>query len=143
MLYKEQPENFTPKFEVVSCFVEHKNEILLLLRQDHKPQPNTWWVPAGKVDAGETIRKAMRREGDQETKINLWGAQYIDVRYVRYDEYDFIYHMFKKTFKEKPPVITNIEEHKKHTRIDSKEALKLDLIKDLDECIKIVYPRTR
>ena len=37
MLYKEQPKNFTPKFEVVSCFVEYKDEILLLLRQDHKP----------------------------------------------------------------------------------------------------------
>ncbi|MEI6118972.1 MAG: hypothetical protein WCP92_07315 [bacterium] len=41
MLYKEKPADFNPKFEVVSCFVEYKNEILLLLRQDHKPQPNT------------------------------------------------------------------------------------------------------
>lgn len=143
MLYKEKPADFNPKFEVVSCFVEYKNEILLLLRQDHKPQPKTLWVPAGKVDPGETIRKAMRREGDQETKINLWGAQYIDVRYVRYDEYDFVYHMFKKTFKEKPPVTINPEEHKAYKREDRKEALKLNLIKDLDECIKIVYPETR
>ena len=50
MLYKEKPENFTPKFEVVSCFVEYNNKILLLLRQDHKPEPNTYGVPAGKVD---------------------------------------------------------------------------------------------
>lgn len=62
MLYKEQPKNFTPKFEVVSCFVEYKDEILLLLRQDHKPEGNTYGVPAGKVDAGETINQAMKRE---------------------------------------------------------------------------------
>ncbi len=42
MISKDKLENFTPKFEVVSCFVEYKNEILLLLRQDHKPQHNTW-----------------------------------------------------------------------------------------------------
>jgi ADP-ribose pyrophosphatase YjhB (NUDIX family) len=62
MISKNKPENFNPKWEVVSCFVEYKNEILLLLRQDHKLQPNTWGVPAGKVDIGETIRKAMKRE---------------------------------------------------------------------------------
>jgi ADP-ribose pyrophosphatase YjhB (NUDIX family) len=50
MISKNKPENFTPKFEVVSCFVEYKNEILLLLRQDHKPQGNTYGVPAGKID---------------------------------------------------------------------------------------------
>ncbi len=139
MLYREQPENFTPKFEVVSCFVEYKDEILLLLRQDHKPEPNTYGMPAGKVDPGETIRKAMKREGDQETKINLRGAKYIDKRYVRYPDYDFVYHMFKKTFKEKPPVTINNEEHKAYTRKDRKEALELDLIRDLDECIKLFY----
>lgn len=143
MLYKEKPADFNPKFEVVSCFVEHQNEILLLLRQDHKPQPNTLWVPAGKVDLGETIRKAMKREGDQETKINLWGAKYIDVRYVRYDEYDFVYHMFKKTFKEKPQVTINPEEHKEYKRIHPKKALEKNLIQDLDECIRIVYKETR
>jgi len=42
MSIKDTPENFTPKFEVVSCFVEYKQEILLLQRQDYKPQGNTW-----------------------------------------------------------------------------------------------------
>ncbi|MEI6774245.1 MAG: hypothetical protein WCL18_05665 [bacterium] len=42
MIFKDKPENFAPKFEVVSCFVEYDNKILLLCRQDHKPEPNTW-----------------------------------------------------------------------------------------------------
>ncbi len=50
MISRNKPENFTPKFEVVSCFVEYNDEILLLLRQDHKPEGNTYGVPAGKID---------------------------------------------------------------------------------------------
>jgi len=143
MSLQDKPENFDPKFEVVSCFVEYQEEILLLLRQDHKPQPNTWGVPAGKVDEGETIYKAMKREGDQETKIDLWDAKYIETLFVRYPEYDFIYHMFSKKFEEKPPVTINTQEHKEYMRKDRKEALKMDLIQGLDECITMTYPDTR
>jgi len=139
MLYKEKPENFSPKFEVVSCFVEYKNEILLLLRQDHKPEGNTYGVPAGKVDVGETIQKAMKREGEEETQIDLSDAEYFDKLFVRYPEYDFIYHMFSKKFTTKPKVKINLKEHKSFTRKTSEEALKIDLIRDLDECIKLFY----
>ena len=139
MLYREQPENFTPKFEVVSCFVEYKEEILLLLRQDHKPEPNTYGVPAGKVDAGETTTQAMQREGREETQIDLSDAKYFDKLYVRYSDYDFIYHMYSKRFGTKPDVTINLNEHKHYIRKTPKEALKLDLIRDLDECIKIFY----
>lgn len=139
MLYKEKPENFDPKFEVVSCFVEYKDEILLLLRQDHKPQPNTRWVPAGKVDIEETIRKTMRREGKEETTINLRWAKYFDKLYVRYPEYDFIYHMFHKQFDAQPKVTINPNEHKEYIRKTPTEALKMNLIKDLDECIRLFY----
>jgi len=139
MISKNKPENFNPKWEVVSCFVEYKNEILLLLRQDHKLQPNTWGVPAGKVDIGETIRKAMKREWDEETQINLRGAKYFDKLYVRYPEYDFTYHMFHKQFNAQPEVIINTNEHKIYTRKTPIEALKMNLIKDLDQCIRLFY----
>lgn len=139
MLYKEKPENFTPKFEVVSCFVEYKDEILLLLRQDHKPEWNTYGVPAGKIDEWEKIREAMTREGKEETQIDLNDAEYFDKRYVRYPEYDFIYHMFSKRFTNKPNVTINPNEHKNYTRKKPEEALKVDLIRDLDECIKLFY----
>lgn len=49
MLAEIPQKDFKPKFEVVSCFVEHDSKILLLLRQDHKSEPNTYGVPAGKV----------------------------------------------------------------------------------------------
>ena len=51
--------------------------------------------------------------------------------------------MFKKIFEERPPVTISKEEHKIYQRIDRKEALKLNLIQDLDECIRMIYPETR
>ncbi len=53
MLHTKKPEIFNPSFEVVSCFVEYNNKFLLLLRQDHKNEPNTYWVPAGKINSEE------------------------------------------------------------------------------------------
>ncbi|MEI7558311.1 MAG: NUDIX hydrolase [bacterium] len=139
MISKEKPENFNPKFEVVSCFVAYQDEILLLLRQDHKPEPNTYGVPAGKVDTGENPIQAMQREGKEETQIDLTDAIYFDKLFVKYPDYDFIYHMFHKTFENKPDVKINPNEHKGYIWKTPKEALNLDLIRDLDECIKLFY----
>jgi 8-oxo-dGTP pyrophosphatase MutT (NUDIX family) len=139
MFSKDEPKDFTPKFEVVSCFVEYDNKILLLLRQDHKPQGNTYGVPAGKIDAGETPRQAMVREGKEETQITLDNITYIDKFYVRYPDYDFIYHIFHKKFDTQPKVTIHPNEHKTYIRKTPKESLELDLIRDMDECIKLFY----
>lgn len=139
MISKNMPENFTPKFEVVSCFVEYKEEILLLLRQDHKPEPNTYGVPAGKVDVGENPAQAMQREGREETQIDLSNAEYFDKLYVRYPDYDFIYHMYSKRFATRPNVTINPKKHKSFTRKTPAEALQSNLIRDLDECIRLFY----
>ena len=139
MLYKEKPANFNPKFEVVSCFVEYENEILLLHRQNHKPQANTYGVPAGKIDPGETAVQAMQREVKEETQLDVAGITYIDKIFVRYADYDFIYHMFYKKFTTQPHVTINPSEHKDYIRKTPKQALGLNLIQDLDECIKLFY----
>jgi 8-oxo-dGTP pyrophosphatase MutT (NUDIX family) len=141
MSLQDKPENFDPKFEVVSCFVEYQEEILLLLRQDHKPQPNTWGVPAGKIDPGETAIQAMMREGKEETQISLDNITYIDKLYVRYPDYDFIYHMFHKRFDTQPNITINPNEHKIYIRKEPKEALEMNLIQDLDECIRLFYKK--
>ena len=75
MIYINKPSVFNSKFEVVSCFVEYNQEILLLHRQDHKPQGGTWGVPAGKVDFNENILDTMQREIQEETGIILESSQ--------------------------------------------------------------------
>ena len=139
MLHTKKPEIFKPKFKVVGCFVEYQNEILLLLRQDHKSEPNTYWVPAGKVEAWEKIDKAILREISEETGLKLNDLNYFKEVYIQYPTYEFIYHMYHKRLNEQPQIKINKEEHKEYIWKSPKEALKENLIQELDTCIKMFY----
>ena len=141
MIYREKPDGFSPKFEVVSCFVEHDGHILLLHRQDHKPEGNTWGVPAGKVDAGEHINEAIIREIKEETSLVVHDEQlkHAHTLFVRYPEYDFVYHIFHVDLPEKFAISIQSNEHKTFEWIRPAEALKMNLILDEDACIKLFY----
>lgn len=141
MIYKERPQNFSSKFDVISCFVEHDGEILLLHRQDHKPEGNTWGVPAGKVDVGESILEAMAREIREETGLVLPSSQlsYFRKVFVKYPEYDFIYHIYHTKLDQRQKVAINHTEHKDFRWISPENALNISLIQDLDACIKLFY----
>lgn len=135
------PDGFNPKFEVVSCFVEHNGEILLLHRQNHKPQGDTWGVPAGKIDVNEKISDAILREIKEETGFEISSSKisYYGKVYVRYPTYDFVYHTFYTKLSVKLIAQINLQEHKEFRWESPKNALNLPLIQDLDSCIKIFY----
>ncbi len=141
MIYLEKPDNFTPKFEVVSCFAEAGSEILMLHRQDHKPEGGTWGIPTGKVDPQETLMQAMLRELWEETglKVAEHDMKYFARVFVRYPDYDFIYHMFYTKVGERPEIVINEKEHNDYRWAIPELAIKLPLIQDLDECIRLFY----
>lgn len=141
MIYLEKPPEFDAKFDVASCFIEHNGAILLLLRQDRKPEGNTWGVPAGKVDAGEEPMQTMIREIREETGLNFSERQleYFGKVYVKYPEMDFIYHMFGARLAIKPEIAINFNEHKNFQWIAPADALNIPLILDEDACIKLFY----
>jgi len=138
MISRSEFESFNKKFEVVSVFIEHNGEILLLHRQDHKPQGDTWAMLAGKVDKGEDLLDALVREVEEEIglKTSKDKYSYFEGYYVRYPEYDYMYHVYSLVLKEKPVLNINLKEHKDHKWIKHKEALSLNLIQDEDLCIK-------
>lgn len=141
MISKNKPKNFKEKIEVVSCFVEYEMKILLLHRHDQKPQGNTWGVPAGKIDKGEELVAAIVREVKEETSLLTKPHQYkyFDKFYVRYPEFDFIYHIFHLLLETKPQVNINPIEHKDIIWKTPTESLKLNLIPNEDFCIKTFY----
>ncbi len=141
MIYETAPKGFNPMLEVVSCFVEHDREILLLHRQDHKNEGNTWGVPAGKKIDNETLLEGVIREIKQETGfiIQTDMFSYYGKVFVRYPNKDFIYHMFHTEMNKKKKVELNYDEHKDFRWISPKEALGMPLIKDLGTCIKLFY----
>lgn len=141
MISRTELERFNPKFEVVSVFIEHNGEILLLRRQDYKPQGNTWSMPAGKVNKGEDLLSALLREVEEEIGARTEGAayRYFEAYQIRYPEYDYRYHVYHLPIDERLAVALNTEENKEYIWITPSEALKLELIPHEDDCIKWFY----
>ena len=141
MIFKTTPKNFKSRFEIVSCFCECNDEILLLHRQNHKPEGDTWGVPAGKINKGETKTEAVEREIGEETGFCIPSGKinYFKKIYVKYPDYNFIYHIFRAKIDSRPSVRVNRGEHKNFIWVNPKEALAMNLIMDLDNCIKLFY----
>lgn len=141
MIYHVVPENFKPKFSVVACYVEQAGELLFLHRQSHKAEGDTWGLPAGKIDNSESPLEAMVREVREETGLQIAPDKFehLNEVYVRYPEYDFVYHMFKTNLEERPEIVLSASEHKASKWLTPLAALEIALVPDLDECLKMSY----
>ena len=140
-VYLTPPTNFKPAIEVAACYVEYQERILLLLRQSHKPQGNTWCLPGGKLDQHDTPLEAVLREVREETQIKLKPSEvtFFKSLYVVYPEMDFIYHLFHSQLRYKPQVKLSPNEHKKHIWPMPKNAITLPLTPGEDFCMKMFY----
>jgi len=63
-------------------FVNSQRQILLFLRDDlpHIPYPNTWDVPGGHVEEGETPEQCIIREMKEEMALDLNGFELFSVK---------------------------------------------------------------
>lgn len=145
MLSKTPPEDFQPKFEIAGCFVQTQNEkgeeeMLLLLRQDGKPQANTWGIPAGKLNPKEDRLITILRELEEETGLRLDSAdvQFLNTLYDRFEDVrlDFVWHVYRARLATKPLVTIKLDEHKDFRWVRIDKALELPLIEDLDACMQ-------
>lgn len=141
MIYQTEPQNFNPRFQIVSCYSEEGGEILMLHRHENKSQGGKWGLPAGKMEQGESEQEAMVRELKEETGLIIPPERlgYFDKLYVNHAGRDFIYHMFSAKLSARPPVTINDYEHQAYQWIAPQKALSLNLIDDLDACIKLFY----
>lgn len=138
---EEYLPDFKPKFEASGCFLEFEDKFLLLRRQDHKPQPDTYGLPSGKLDEWEGAIDATSREILEETsvKVGLDNLEFVTKLFARYPDYDFIYHIYKSKLNTLPVVEINNNEHKSYLWVTPLESLNLDLIPWLDICIQKCY----
>lgn len=131
------PDQFAPKFTVVSCYVQYSGKLLLLLRNADKSEGDKWGAPAGKVDAGEDIATAIAREVAEETGIVAPVSSFVFLRtaYIRYPEYDYIFHIYGLTLDAAHDVTTNPGEHQAHAWATPEDALAMPLVKGNVELI--------
>ncbi len=139
MIYFEKTEDFNPTFAAVSCIISARDRILFLLRRKNKDYPLTWGVPTGKVRTKENLDDAILREIREETSLILQKSDlnFLQTLYVRYPEYDFIYHLYKVKLNTVPDITVHSEEHISYRWVTLEEAFKLNLIRDMDKCLEI------
>lgn len=133
MLSIDPIENFSKKFAVVSLFVIFDGKILLLKRQEGKPQEKTWGPPAGKVDGDESLERTICRETFEETGITVIESQitkYERCYYVRHGNTDFMFYVFVIELNENPEVVLNAGEHSEYSWLTPREALGVELVQD-------------
>lgn len=141
MMFKDKPADFNKKFDVVGCFIEHDGKFLMLHRLPHKPNGDTWGLPAGKVDPGEDLFQAVAREVREETGVIAAtpNLELFDSLYVRHGDVDFEWHMFFIKLNEKPEVHVNANEHIEYAWVEPEQSVKLKLVDDQLECIELFY----
>lgn len=141
-LYLQPPADFISTMEVVACCITYENKILFLKRNATKPEGNTWCGPGGKRDPAETLQAAMTREIFEETGLTIpeQSLEYCQKAYGRYPTFDFIYHLFRFDFNQKPPTIQiNPGEHQEYQWLSLAEGLQLPLTPGVDVALSLLF----
>lgn len=142
MISKNPIPNFKKKWDIVGCFIQCNGEFVLLHRSKEEAHKDTWGLPAGKVDPGETIEEAVMREVKEETGLDIPAAwlKHFDSYYVRHESTDLEWHMFSVKFDIKPKIILNPSEHSEFKWVMPDEGVAIENpIHDLKESIELFY----
>jgi len=142
-VYETKPEGFQVETEVVACFVEVSESLLLLQCSNLKVEEGRWSVPAGKVEKGECITKAAQRELFEETGIKTEHSQLkqIGSLYMRKPHIGYVFHLFKVEVNQKQTVSLS-EEHVSHQWVKPEELSSLPLMSGAQEALAYYHLAT-
>lgn len=141
-VFLEPPADYSPKIEVVTCYLRSGNEILFVKRRPDKSQGNLWGIPGGKLDKDKPLEEELIREMKEETSLDLSSQQLepLGTLYLRYPTFDYTYHMFGVFWQqERPHIILNSNEHVDYAWWSLKEGLAHPLILFEDACTFLVW----
>jgi len=60
-----------PKYTIVCGNIVIQNNQILLIQEKQEKAYKKWWLPAGKLDPGETLTECAVREGKEETGYDM------------------------------------------------------------------------
>ncbi len=93
------------------------------------------------MESHETQTHAVLREIQEETGLSFseTSLNYLDSCYVRTKDFDVEWHVFSIMLDTQPTIKIHLDEHSEYSWITPEEALKMKLIHDVLETIKLQY----
>lgn len=128
--------------KVVGCFLEYDNKFVIVHRLPHKADGNTWGLPSGKVEDGESDEDAVRRELFEETGY-LANSSELE----RLGQHDFVsprgdtvtYTSFRVVLTDFHDVVVEEAAHSEYRWVTVDEADSMDnLIHGLNDLFRLV-----
>ena len=141
-IYNKQPRHFNPCMTVVGCYCRHDDRLLLLKRSPTSVSGETWCLPGGKREDGESRLEGARRELYEECGIELLPKQlfYLGTLYMDRIHYQYDFSIYHCSFTVKPSLYLNLREHTEGRWWTHQEAFVAPLIaggkKVLDYCLQ-------
>ena len=145
MIFEEQPMDFEPAFEVVSCMVESAGAYLFLHRAPDRLYGGYWGCPTGKVEGDEEREAELRRELREETGW-AWVDEklaFYETLYVRHPDLDFVYHLYSARVSGKPRPRLSRSEHTNFAWLDLETARLHALVPDMHAVLDRFEQRDR
>jgi mutator protein MutT len=131
-VYSSRPAHFVDPVECAGCYCRFENTFLLLKRHPEKPLGDTWGIPGGKLDAGETPRQAMLRELHEEVGIKVDASlpQHFCTLYIEILplSIQYTFHIFYIRFEVLPTLTLHLNEHLESRWVTPEEGKLLPLI---------------
>lgn len=127
-VFTEPPSDFRPAVEASGVFIESNKRLLYLKRASSKLlSPNTWCIPGGKIEPGETPHDAAIREVFEEAGLKISHPIYLGHLYIR-ASMDYVFHIFRYSFELNCPSLTLNEESSEALWLHPEETKNLPLI---------------
>jgi 8-oxo-dGTP pyrophosphatase MutT (NUDIX family)/deoxyadenosine/deoxycytidine kinase len=143
MLHDEVQLTHPPLFEAAGCICCCDGRVLLLQRTDEKSYPRRWGFPSGKLGPGEAALAGVIREMYEETHILVSSEQlqYVGTYFIVTEDLSFKYSTFTCSFATLPEVQITPSEHIRYDWFTPDAVLDLDLVPDVDSCLKRAMPQ--
>lgn len=121
--------------KIGGVLVKCKNEVLLCKRAPDKSMPNSWSIPCGHLEKGESPEEGAKREFFEETNLNAKNLKYLGkIEKRKLVIYVYLMEVDKKVY----PDLENAKDGFEHTDCDYFSLNQLPIKKTDDQLYKLI-----
>ncbi|PIR04270.1 MAG: hypothetical protein COV59_02270 [Candidatus Magasanikbacteria bacterium CG11_big_fil_rev_8_21_14_0_20_39_34] len=119
--------------------MEYDGEFIILLRNSEKPDGNTWGLPAGKIDSGETPLGCIVREIKEETGYTTEPEElkFLGKYEYSFPEFNLVFFTYKLCLQERIKIVYSEREHRDWMYVSADNCYSMkNLVRGLHDVIK-------